>query len=59
MELLIVNRMLKRDHQNKVLQQILKENVRISVRELIHKRMWVMQQDNNPKHTSRSTKDWL
>ncbi len=21
--------------------------------------MWVMQQDNNPKHTSRSTKEWL
>ncbi len=23
------------------------------------KRMWVMQQDNNPKHTSHSTKEWL
>ncbi len=21
--------------------------------------MWVMQQDNNPKHTSHSTKEWL
>ncbi|MEE6478044.1 hypothetical protein FKM82_011719 [Ascaphus truei] len=23
------------------------------------KRKWLMQQDNNPKHTSRSTKEWL
>ncbi len=23
------------------------------------KRTWVMQQDNNPKHTSHSTKEWL
>ncbi len=33
-------------------QQILKETSG-------HKRMWVMQQDNNPKHTSHSTKKWL
>ncbi len=51
--------MLKREHQNKVLLQNLKENVRTSVRELIHKRKWVMQQDNNPMHTSHSTKEWL
>ncbi len=40
-------------------QQILKENVRTSVQEQSLKRMWVMQQDNNPKHTSHSTKEWL
>uniref|UniRef100_A0AAR2JEE5 Amino acid transporter transmembrane domain-containing protein n=1 Tax=Pygocentrus nattereri TaxID=42514 RepID=A0AAR2JEE5_PYGNA len=40
-------------------QRILKENVRTSVHELNLKRRWVMQQDNNPKHTSRSTKEWL
>ncbi len=37
-------------------QQILKENVRISVYEQSLKRTWVMQQDNNPKRTSHSTK---
>ncbi len=40
-------------------QQILKENVRTSVYEQSLKRTWVMQQDNNPKHTSHSTKEWL
>uniref|UniRef100_A0A8C4TBF5 Transposase n=1 Tax=Erpetoichthys calabaricus TaxID=27687 RepID=A0A8C4TBF5_ERPCA len=40
-------------------QRILKENVRTSVQELNLKRRWVMQQDNDPKHTSRSTKEWL
>ncbi|KAG2465365.1 TCB1 transposase, partial [Polypterus senegalus] len=39
-------------------QRILKENVRTSVHELNLKRRWVMQQDNDPKHTSRSTKEW-
>jgi len=37
--------------------KILKENVRPSVCDL--KRTWVMQQDNDPKHTSRSTSEWL
>ncbi|KAG2458113.1 TCB1 transposase, partial [Polypterus senegalus] len=40
-------------------QRILKENVRTSVHELNLKRRWVMQQDNDPQHTSRSTKEWL
>ncbi|MBN3281456.1 LAT1 protein, partial [Polyodon spathula] len=38
---------------------ILQENVRPSVRELKLKRSWVMQQDNEPKHTSKSTSEWL
>ena len=38
-------------------QQILKENVRTAVHELKLKRMWVMKQDNDPKHTSRSTRE--
>ncbi len=38
---------------------ILQENVRPSVRELKLKRSWVMQQDNDPKHTSKSTSEWL
>lgn len=40
-------------------QKILKENVRPSVRDLKLKRTWVLQQDNDPKHTSKSTSEWL
>ncbi|MGH0123262.1 UNVERIFIED_CONTAM: hypothetical protein FKN15_021002 [Acipenser sinensis] len=40
-------------------QRILQENVRPSVRELKLKCSWVMQQDNDPKHTSKSTSEWL
>ncbi len=40
-------------------QKILKENVRPSVYDLKLKRTWVMQQDNDPKHTSKSTSEWL
>ncbi|KAK3550047.1 hypothetical protein QTP86_019146 [Hemibagrus guttatus] len=42
-----------------VYQKILKENVRPSVSDLKLKRTWVLQQDNNPKHTSKSTSEWL
>uniref|UniRef100_A0A7N8XG32 Multiple C2 domains, transmembrane 1a n=1 Tax=Mastacembelus armatus TaxID=205130 RepID=A0A7N8XG32_9TELE len=35
-----------------VYQKILKENVQPSVRDLKLKRTWVLQQDNDPKHTS-------
>ncbi len=38
-----------------VYQKILKDNVRPSVRDLKLKRTWVLQQDNDPKHTS----EWL
>uniref|UniRef100_A0A8C4XI61 Tc1-like transposase DDE domain-containing protein n=1 Tax=Erpetoichthys calabaricus TaxID=27687 RepID=A0A8C4XI61_ERPCA len=34
-------------------------NVRPSVRQLKLKRSWVLQQDNDPKHTSKSTSEWL
>ncbi|MBN3278876.1 TCB1 transposase, partial [Polyodon spathula] len=40
-------------------QRILQENVRPSVRELKLKRSCVTQQDNDPKHTSKSTSEWL
>ncbi len=40
-------------------QKILKENVRTSVCDLKLKRTWVLQQDNDPKHTSKSTSEWL
>ncbi len=40
-------------------QKILKENVRPSVCDLKLKRTWGMQQDNDPKHTSKSTSEWL
>ncbi len=40
-------------------QEILMENVRPSVCDLKLKRTWVMQQDNDPKHTSKSTSEWL
>ncbi|KAK3550884.1 hypothetical protein QTP70_007512 [Hemibagrus guttatus] len=42
-----------------VYQKILKENVRPSVCDLKLKRTWVLQQDNDPKHTSKSTSEWL
>ncbi len=40
-------------------QKILKENVRPSVCDLKLKRTWVMQQNNDPKHTSKSASEWL
>ncbi len=40
-------------------QKILKENVRPSVCDLKLNRTWVLQQDNDPKHTSKSTSEWL
>lgn len=40
-------------------QNILKENVRLSVCDLELKHIWVLQQDNDPKHTSRSTSEWV
>ncbi len=40
-------------------QKILKENIRLSVCDLKLKRTWVMQQDNDPIHTSKSTSEWL
>ncbi|KAK3562843.1 hypothetical protein QTP86_010750 [Hemibagrus guttatus] len=42
-----------------VYQKILKENVRSSVCDLKLKQTWVLQQDNDPKHTSKSTSEWL
>ncbi|KAK3514690.1 hypothetical protein QTP70_027774 [Hemibagrus guttatus] len=42
-----------------VYQNILKENVRPSVCDLKLKRTWVLQQDNDPKHSSKSTSEWL
>ncbi|KAK3548008.1 hypothetical protein QTP70_002313 [Hemibagrus guttatus] len=42
-----------------VYQKILKENVRPSVCDLKLKRTWVLQQDNDPKYTSKSTSEWL
>ncbi|KAK3537631.1 hypothetical protein QTP70_017024 [Hemibagrus guttatus] len=35
------------------------ENVRPSVCDLKLKRTWVLQLDNDPKHTSKSTSEWL
>ncbi len=42
-----------------VYQKILKDNIRPSVRDLKLKRTWVLQQDNHPKYTSKSTSEWL
>ena len=44
---------------SQVYQDIFQENVRLSVRQLKLNRSWVMQQDNNPKHTSKATTEWL
>lgn len=40
-------------------QDILGKNVAPSVRKLKLGRQWTLQQDNDPKHTSKSTKAWL
>ncbi len=39
--------------------EILSENLLPSARALKMKRGWVFQHDNDPKHTARSTKEWL
>lgn len=44
---------------SQVYQTILQDNVRMSVRQLKLCRSWVMQQDNDPKHRSKSTTEWL
>ena len=44
---------------SQVYQDIFQENVRLPVRQLKLNRSWVMQQDNDPKHRSRSTTEWL
>ena len=40
-------------------QEILGENVMPSVRKLKVGRHWTFQQNNDPKHTSKSTKAWF
>ncbi len=40
-------------------QKILKENDQPSVCDLKLKRTWVMQQDNDHKHISKSISEWL
>ena len=42
-----------------VYQKILKENIRPSVCALKLKHSWILQQDNDPKHISKSTSEWL
>ena len=44
---------------SQVYQDISQDNIRISVRQLKRNRSWVMQQDNDPKHRSKSTTEWL
>ncbi|KAI3369656.1 hypothetical protein L3Q82_025368, partial [Scortum barcoo] len=41
------------------LPQLRRMSIRPSVRDLKLKRTWVLQQDNDPKHTSKSTSEWL
>ena len=40
-------------------QKILADNVAPSVRHLGLEPNWIFQQDNDPKHTSRSTRSWF
>ncbi|XP_054617690.1 3-keto-steroid reductase isoform X2 [Dunckerocampus dactyliophorus] len=51
----VINRTMKPS----VYQKILKENVQPSVCGLKLKPTWLLQQDNDPKHTSKSTSEWL
>ena len=44
---------------SQVYSYILQENIRLSVLQLKLNRSWVMQQDNDPKHRSKSTTQWL
>ena len=44
---------------SQVYQDILQENVRLSVRQLKLNRSWVKQRDNDPKHRSKSTTECL
>ena len=39
--------------------QILGENLLPSARKLKMGRGWVLQHDNDPKHTAKATKEWL
>lgn len=43
----------------KVYQDVLQEKLRLSVRQLKLKRGWMLQQDNVPKHRSKSTSEWF
>lgn len=40
-------------------QNILEANLMISVENLELPPDWIVQQDNDPKHTAKSTKKWL
>uniref|UniRef100_A0AAY5KT10 Tc1-like transposase DDE domain-containing protein n=1 Tax=Esox lucius TaxID=8010 RepID=A0AAY5KT10_ESOLU len=40
-------------------QAIVAQNLLVSVRQVKMKRKFTFQQDNDPKHTSKSTKAWL
>lgn len=42
---------------SKVYQDVLQEKLRPSVRQLKLKRGWMLQQDNDPKHRSKSTSE--
>ena len=44
---------------SKKYQEILQDNVRPSVTSLKLGRRWLFQQDNDPKHCSKSTKEWF
>ena len=44
---------------SQVYQDILQKNVRLFVHQVKHNKSWVMQQDNDPKHRSKSTTEWL
>lgn len=44
---------------SQVYQNILQDNVRVAVCQLMLSRSWVMQPDNDPKHQIKTTTDWL
>ncbi|KAK3524814.1 hypothetical protein QTP86_007598 [Hemibagrus guttatus] len=44
---------------SQVYQDIQKDNLKVAVRKLKLRRSWVMQQDNDPKHKSKSTTEWV
>lgn len=45
--------------KSELYKQIVQENVKLLIYELMHNIKWIMQKDSNPKLTRRPTKGWV